>query len=157
MFILVPLPSWEPVVSYKSLLLFFFSSGRLTSNISSGVGEYSLFHGGSVISKRSLGHPGFSLLGLRCVTSTGFFISRLSGSLASNIYSGVGEYSLFLRGWVVRKGLLGQARSCEFHWHCVSSNGGCTFFLLETRADNICFKDVTVEVMKFTDIKIPII
>ena len=65
---------------------FFISrlSGRVASNISSGVGEYFLFHGGSIISKRLLGQPGFSDLGLRCVNNTGFFISRLSGRLASN-------------------------------------------------------------------------
>ena len=67
-----------------------------------------LFHGGSVISKRRLGQPGFSDLGLRCVGSTGFFISRLSGRLASNISSGDGEYSLFRGGSVISKRRLGQ-------------------------------------------------
>ena len=117
-------------------------SGRLASNISSCGGELSLslFHGGSVISKRLLGHSGFSDFGLRCVSSTGLFISSLSGKVAFNIPSGAGEYSLFLGGSVVCKRLLGQTRSCEFRWHCVSSNGGCTSFFLGTRADNICSK-----------------
>ena len=69
--------------------LFFRLSGRLTSYISSGIGEYSPFHGVSVISKRLLGQHGFSDFGLRCVSCTGFFISRLSGRVASNMSSGV--------------------------------------------------------------------
>ena len=84
-----------------------FYSGRFDSNISSGVGEYSLFHRGSVISKRRLGQRGFSDLGLRCVSSTVFYISRLSGRLANNIFSGVGEYSLFHGGSFISKRLLG--------------------------------------------------
>ena len=67
-------------------------SGRVASKTCSGVGEYSLFHGGSVIRKRLLGHPGFSDIGLRCVSSTGFFISRLSGRVASSISSGFTSY-----------------------------------------------------------------
>ena len=94
--------------------------------------------------KRLLGQPGFSDFGVRGGSSTGFFIPRLSGRVASNISSVVFEYSLFLGGLVVSKRLLGQTRSCEFRWHCVSSNGGCTSFLLGTRADNICFKYITV-------------
>ena len=93
-----------------------FSSGRVASNISSGVGEYSLFHGGSVNSKRLLGHPGFSDFGLRCVSSTGFFISRLSGRFASNISSGVGEYTLFHGGSVISKRLLGQPGFFRFRF-----------------------------------------
>ena len=100
-----------------------FCSGRLASNISSGVGEYSLFHGGSVISKRLLGQPGFLDFGFLSVSNTGFFISHLSGRVASNTCSGVGEYSLFHGGSVVSKRLLGQSRSSEFGWRCVSSNG----------------------------------
>ena len=97
-----------------------FSSGRLASNISSGVGEYSLFHGGSVISKRLLGQPGFSDFGLLCVSNTGFLVSRLSGRVASNTCSGVGEYSLFHGGSVVSKRLLGQPGFSDFGLRCVS-------------------------------------
>ena len=127
----------------------------LASNISSGVGEYSRFHGGSVISKRLLGQPGFSDVGLRCVSSTGFFVSRLSGRVAGNTCSGVGEYSLLHGGSVVSKRLLGQTRSSEFGMRCVSVTGVCASFLLGTRANNICFKEATVEDMKCRDINIP--
>ena len=64
------------MIAYESWLLLFFS-GRVASNISSGYGEYSLFHVGSVISKRVLGQPGFSDFGLRCVSSTGLFYFSL--------------------------------------------------------------------------------
>ena len=100
-----------------------FSSGRLANNISSGVGEYSLFHGGSVISTGRLGQPGFLDLGLRCVSSTGVFISRLSGRLACNISSGVGEYSLFHGGSVISKRSLGQPGFSDFRLRYVSSTG----------------------------------
>ena len=68
------------------------------------------------VTKRLVGQSGFSDFGLRCVSSTGFFISRLSGRVASNTCSGVGEYSLFHGGSVVSKHLLGQTRSSEFGW-----------------------------------------
>ena len=77
--------------------------------------------------------------------------------VASNTCSGVGEYSLFHGGSVISKHLLGQARSSEFGWRCVSSNGVFTSFLLGTRANNIFCKYVTVQDMKCRDIKIPII
>ena len=115
-----------------------FSSGRVASNISSGVGEYSLFHGGSVISKRLLGQPGFSDLGLRCVSSTGLFISLLSGRVASNTCSGVGEYFSLHGGSVISKRLLGQPGFSDFGLRCVSSTG---FFIssLAGRVDsNTC-------------------
>ena len=104
---------------------FFISrlSGRVASNTCSGVGEYSLFHGGSVVSKRLLGQSGFSDLGLRCVSSTGFFISSLSGRVASNISSGVGEYSLFHGGSVISKRLLGHPGFSDIGLRCVSSTG----------------------------------
>ena len=59
---------------------------------------------------------GFSDLGLRFVSSTGFFISRLSGRIASIISSGVGENSLFLGGSVISKRRLGQL-AFQF-WFC---------------------------------------
>ena len=102
-------------------------SGRVASNVSSGVCEYSLFHGGSVISKRLLGHPGFSDFGLRCVRSTDFFISRLSGRVASNISSGVGEYSLFHGGSVISKRLLGHSGFSDFGLRCVAVLGSLFF------------------------------
>jgi len=74
---LFPFPSWEAVFAYKSLLLLFFFSIWLSSNISSGVGEYSIFLGGTAISKRRLGQHSFSDLILRCVSCTGFFIFSL--------------------------------------------------------------------------------
>ena len=102
------------MIAYETWLFFLFSSGRVASNISSGVGEFSGFHLGLVISELLLGYPDFSDFGLRCVCSRVFFISRLSGRLASNISSGVGEYSLFLGGSVVSKRLLGQSRSVVY-------------------------------------------
>ena len=72
--------------------------------------------------------------------------------VASNTCSGVGEYSLFHGGSLVSKGLVGQTRSSEFGWR-----GVCSSSLLGTRTNNICYKDVTVEVMKCRDIIIPII
>ena len=111
----------------------FFNShlpGRSACIISSGVGVYSLLLGGSVISKCLLGQPGFSDFGLRCVSSPGFFISRLSGRLASNISSGVGEYSLFHGVSVISKRRLGQPGFSDLGLRCVSSTGFFIYSLI---------------------------